>query len=80
MTRLPLLALLVPLMLPAPATPGRGGAALTLHLRDRVREAEKGAFTVRERKVAWDPKETALIICDMWDDHWCKSASRRVAS
>ncbi|HTD68772.1 MAG TPA: protein-signal peptide and transmembrane prediction [Candidatus Limnocylindria bacterium] len=21
---------------------------------------------------------TALIICDMWDDHWCKSAARRV--
>jgi nicotinamidase-related amidase len=25
----------------------------------------------------WDPKSTALIICDMWDAHWCKSAARR---
>jgi nicotinamidase-related amidase len=31
-----------------------------------------------EKKATWDPKKTAVIICDMWDDHWCKSASRRV--
>jgi nicotinamidase-related amidase len=23
-------------------------------------------------------KRTALIICDMWDNHWCKGAARRV--
>jgi nicotinamidase-related amidase len=23
-------------------------------------------------------EKTAIIICDMWDDHWCKSAARRV--
>jgi nicotinamidase-related amidase len=34
---------------------------------------------VAEKLTTWDPKKTALIICDMWDDHWCKSASRRVA-
>jgi hypothetical protein len=28
--------------------------------------------------VRWDPKETAFIICDMWDDHWCKGAAARV--
>jgi len=32
-----------------------------------------------EKQVTWDSKKTALIICDMWDDHWCKSASRRGA-
>lgn len=26
----------------------------------------------------WPAAKTALIICDMWDDHWCKSAARRV--
>src|SRR5439155_1552404 len=26
-----------------------------------------------------DPKQTAVIVCDMWDDHWCKSASARCA-
>ena len=23
-------------------------------------------------------RKTAIIVCDMWDDHWCKSAARRV--
>lgn len=41
-------------------------------------ESKAGAFVPAEKKAAWDPKKTALIICDMWDDHWCKSASRRV--
>ncbi len=27
----------------------------------------------------WNPTATAVIICDMWDDHWCKSAARRCA-
>ncbi len=45
---------------------------LQLHLRARTKDA------VREETVAWEPKKTALIICDMWDDHWCKSAARRV--
>jgi nicotinamidase-related amidase len=26
----------------------------------------------------WIPKETAIIICDMWDKHWCASATQRV--
>lgn len=47
---------------------------LQLNLRSRA----KAAGTVAERKVNWEPKKTALIICDMWDDHWCKSAARRV--
>lgn len=27
---------------------------------------------------SWDPKETAVIICDMWNQHWCKGATNRV--
>ena len=29
-------------------------------------------------KASWRPAETAVIICDMWDKHWCKGATRRV--
>jgi nicotinamidase-related amidase len=50
---------------------------LQLNLRSRQRTAS-GEEVVVERKVVWDAKKTALIICDMWDDHWCKSAARRV--
>jgi nicotinamidase-related amidase len=51
---------------------------LRLTLRSRVK-GEKETFTVVEKAASWDPKKTALIICDMWDDHWCKSAAKRVA-
>ncbi len=27
----------------------------------------------------WDPKSTAVIVCDMWDSHHCVNAVRRVA-
>ncbi|MCE9608843.1 MAG: cysteine hydrolase [Chthoniobacter sp.] len=50
---------------------------LQLTLRSRV-ESQAGTFVPSEKKAEWDPKKTALIICDMWDDHWCKSAARRV--
>lgn len=52
---------------------------LQLNLRSRVPTPGKAEFALVEKKVAWDPSKTALIICDMWDDHWCKSAARRVA-
>ena len=37
-----------------------------------------GAPAVVEKKVTWDPKKTAVIVCDMWDNHWCKGAAQRV--
>jgi nicotinamidase-related amidase len=49
---------------------------LQLNLRSQMKAGDK--FAVAEKKVSWEPKKTALIICDMWDDHWCKSAARRV--
>jgi nicotinamidase-related amidase len=45
-----------------------------LKLNLRSRDGEK----VVEKPVTWDAKKTTLIICDMWDDHWCKSAAARV--
>ena len=53
---------------------------LHLNLRSRVK-APNGSSTpetVAEKKVEWDPKKTAIIVVDMWDDHWCKSAAKRV--
>jgi len=48
---------------------------LSLTLRSRSKEASAKPVEVKED---WEAGKTALIICDMWDDHWCKSASRRV--
>jgi nicotinamidase-related amidase len=36
-------------------------------------------FVVVEKTAEWDPKQTACIIIDMWDRHWCESATARVA-
>ncbi|MDC0319097.1 hypothetical protein OAM02_00730, partial [Verrucomicrobia bacterium] len=38
----------------------------TLDTRDRVRDAD-GDWAVRQQKVLWDAKATAVIVCDMWD-------------
>jgi nicotinamidase-related amidase len=48
---------------------------LSLSMRSRTKDAPQKAV---ENRVEWDASKTALIICDMWDDHWCKSAARRV--
>ena len=50
-------------------------AADVLHLEARSRKDGQ----VKESKVDIDPRRTAIIICDMWDQHWCKGATERVA-
>src|SRR5262249_11761347 len=60
-----------------PKVPGK----LRLQLRERKETAPKsGQFQAVERVAEWDVAETAIIICDMWDDHYCKSAAQRVGA
>lgn len=43
-------------------------------------KTESGQATVIEEatlKISLDPSKTALVVCDMWDDHWCKAAAVR---
>ena len=54
--------------------------AMTLHTRSRVQSpTDAGQFKIAYQTTRWDAKRTAVIICDMWDRHCCKSASGRVA-
>ncbi len=39
---------------------------------------EQGAWKENIKKMVWEPEETAIIICDMWDRHWCEGATQRV--
>jgi nicotinamidase-related amidase len=48
-----------------------------LKLKMRSRSKDKPAEAV-EKAVTWKASNTALVICDVWDDHWCKSAAARV--
>ncbi len=50
---------------------------ITLHLRSQQALTE-GVLKSNARVEHWDPKRTAIIVCDMWDDHWCRSAAARV--
>ena len=47
--------------------------------RSRRKENDTGTFQEIHQTVHWDPRQTAIIICDMWNDHTCKSAAQRVA-
>jgi len=56
------------------------GSELTkVRLRTRV-EAFKGSgqWQAVEYEYELPVRQTALIICDMWDKHWCRGASARV--
>ncbi|MHB8520451.1 MAG: isochorismatase family protein [Limisphaerales bacterium] len=60
---------------PAP----RGG--LTLRLRSRAETAPgSGRWNELTRVEEVPVAETAIVICDMWDQHWCQGAATRCAA
>ena len=63
-----------------PLRPKRAGV-LRLRLRTRV-QPFKGVDEWREVVVEEElpVAETALLLCDVWDKHWCKGANRRLAA
>jgi nicotinamidase-related amidase len=56
------------------------GGSRHLELRSRA-ELFRGADQWSEVRVdySFDPARSALIVCDMWDKHWCSGANIRVA-
>jgi nicotinamidase-related amidase len=74
------LSLTLAAMVAGPATGERQdqGDTLRLNLRTRV-EPFKGSGVWEEMTLAkdWSARETAVIICDMWDNHWCQNATKR---
>jgi len=56
-----------------------GQDTLILDARSRVETSQdSGKFAVLYNRLEWNPAETAIIICDMWDKHWCEGATSRV--
>jgi nicotinamidase-related amidase len=76
------LALVVSMTAPAQADdePVAAPARLSL-LALRQVETQPGTARYRPADIAldWRADQTALVLCDMWDQHWCKSATARVA-
>src|SRR5690606_25426751 len=53
---------------------------LRLHLRSRVEtKPGSGRFHAITEQLSVPADKTAIIVCDMWDKHWCRGASSRVA-
>lgn len=59
--------------------PAGGQAPRELELRTRV-EVFKGSNEWREVLAPYPfrPAATAIVVCDMWDNHWCRGAAERV--
>jgi len=47
-------------------------------VKTRRQVRTKGKELTRESEENWNPRETAVIIVDMWNNHHCVSAARRV--
>lgn len=75
MTRRLLLSLFVTGLL----APAADGPVLQLPLRTRV-EAFKGSGAWEEVRITkeFPVRQLGILICDMWDNHWCTGASQRV--
>lgn len=53
---------------------------LKISMQKRLPSAEeKGSWYIANEIQEWNAKETAIIVCDMWDQHWCRGAAARVA-
>jgi nicotinamidase-related amidase len=62
-----------------PADEPAAGSPLVVNLRSRAAAAtDSQQYQPREVIEKWDPKATAIIVCDMWDLHHCKRAVDRV--
>ena len=67
---------------PAVANDTSTDAAPAIKLDARIRvETAPGSnqFQAIDKQLVWDPGKTAIVICDMWDEHWCRGATARVA-
>lgn len=52
--------------------------ALDLYTRSRPKTEGNEQSNLVYKSVDWDARKTAIVVCDMWDKHWCSSATRRV--
>ena len=61
-------------------TVAQSNDVIRFEVRTQVETAAKsGTFEIVTEERRWAPDKTAVVICDMWDQHWCKGATARVA-
>jgi nicotinamidase-related amidase/type 1 glutamine amidotransferase len=62
----------------ATADDNSGKTVLSLTTRSRAKQPD-GSFRIQLRPVDWNARQTAIVVCDMWDGHYCRAAEARVA-
>ena len=79
-SRIAFIVILILLASIVQAKPKETGQVLQVSLQKRIpSDLEEGSFIIVNEIQEWNGEETAMIICDMWDQHWCTGATRRVA-
>ncbi|MDR2754597.1 MAG: cysteine hydrolase [Planctomycetaceae bacterium] len=51
---------------------------MKINTQKQIPANTEGVFEQKTEVQNWKPTETAIIICDMWNEHWCKGATARV--
>jgi nicotinamidase-related amidase len=74
------LGLVVGILGPVLANEFASAETLALNLR-RVSSTDGSTnhWVQTTAHASWESSATAVVICDMWDKHWCKGATERVA-
>lgn len=58
----------------------QGDELLTLNARTRTQvEPNTDRWHSITVPLKWKASESCIVVCDMWDDHWCKQSSARVS-
>jgi nicotinamidase-related amidase len=57
---------------------GEKNLDLTLRRRIAAKTPAGEVYQAVDAKQKWSPKQTAIIVCDMWDTHHCYNAVQRV--
>lgn len=79
-TRFALLPFLLLLLMPWQVLNAQSQHTLSTTARARqILSADGTDVRIVETNLVWDLTKTAVVICDMWDQHWCVGATRRVA-
>ena len=70
----------VPLLLTSLANRVVADGPLTPQARTRMEvEPDSDRWHSVVKPITWKPSETCIVVCDMWDDHWCKQSAERVS-
>lgn len=77
MQKLMSLAILILIAVQVQGKPEEKMLTLTMRSQKPI-EGQSGKFETKTQRVTWEPKLTTIVVCDMWDKHWCSGATERV--